>query len=151
MIQRWRTATRQYAWYNVLPDIIKNYNNTYHGTIKAKPIDVKNGKDTNKQIINVTKHLIQVGDLVRTINPKSKFTKGDAEKYSRIVYTVSRIDGNKIFISSDHELCKYFKEYELLKIDKTENIKYNETEEQEHLDSKKKKKIRNILSREGIL
>ena len=92
-----------------------------------------------------------MGDLVRTINTKSKFTKGDAEKHSRIVYTVSRIDGNKIFISSDHELRKYFKEYELLKIDKTENINYNETEELEHLDSKKKKKIRNFLSREGIL
>ena len=30
------------VWYNILPELIKTYNNRYHHTIKMKPIDVKN-------------------------------------------------------------------------------------------------------------
>ena len=29
------------VWYNILPNLIKTYNNRYHRTIKMKPIDVK--------------------------------------------------------------------------------------------------------------
>ena len=28
------------VWYNILPELIKTYNNRYHRTIKMKPIDV---------------------------------------------------------------------------------------------------------------
>ena len=30
------------AYFNVLSDVVDKYNNTYHKTIKMKPIDVKN-------------------------------------------------------------------------------------------------------------
>ena len=30
------------VYFNVLDDIVDKYNNTYHKTIKIKPIDVKN-------------------------------------------------------------------------------------------------------------
>ena len=28
------------VWYNILPELIKKYNNRYHRTIKMKPIDI---------------------------------------------------------------------------------------------------------------
>ena len=34
------------VWYNILPELIKTYNNRYHRTIKMKPIDVNK---TNKK------------------------------------------------------------------------------------------------------
>ena len=37
------TAISKNVHFNVLNDIIYKYNNTYHGTIKMKPIDVKSG------------------------------------------------------------------------------------------------------------
>ena len=35
------TAVSKNVYFNALDDIVNNYNNTYHRTIKAKPIDVK--------------------------------------------------------------------------------------------------------------
>ena len=38
------TATNKNVYYNVLNDVVSEYNNTKHNTIKMKPIDVKNNK-----------------------------------------------------------------------------------------------------------
>ena len=35
------TAVPKNIYFHVLDDIVDNYNNTYHRTIKMKPIDVK--------------------------------------------------------------------------------------------------------------
>ena len=40
------TATGKNVYYDVLDDVVNEYNNTKHSTIKIKPIDVKN--DTTK-------------------------------------------------------------------------------------------------------
>ena len=37
------------VWYNILPELLKTYNNRYHRTIKMKPIDV------NKKMKNILK------------------------------------------------------------------------------------------------
>ena len=40
-------------WYNILPKLIKIYNNRYHSTIKMKPIEVdKNSEKYIKENIN---------------------------------------------------------------------------------------------------
>ena len=36
------TANSENVYFNFLNDIVDEYNNTYHKTIKMKPIDVKN-------------------------------------------------------------------------------------------------------------
>ena len=33
------------VWYNLLPNLIKTYNNRYHRIIKMKPIDVNNSNE----------------------------------------------------------------------------------------------------------
>ena len=53
LLQKWRTATKNRDWVKVLPDIIKNYNNTKHRTIKAIPEKVFNGKAKNRQDIKI--------------------------------------------------------------------------------------------------
>ena len=59
------------VWYNILPELIKTYNNRYHRTIKMKPIDVNK---TNEQYIknnfytyDVTNKIpkFKINDLVR--------------------------------------------------------------------------------------
>ena len=37
------TAISKNVYFNILNDIVNKYNNTVHGTIKLKPIDVTNG------------------------------------------------------------------------------------------------------------
>ena len=38
------TATSKNVYYDVLDDVVNEYNNTEHSTIKMKPKDVKNNK-----------------------------------------------------------------------------------------------------------
>ena len=72
---------------NVLSKIVDNYNNTYHTTIKMKPIDVKNNEETITRIINKRYNqakeeeiVFEIGDQVRyIINPVS-FSKRSLPK-----------------------------------------------------------------------
>ena len=43
-------------WYNILPNLIKKYNNRRHSTIKMKPVDVNKSNEKSK---------FQIDDLVR--------------------------------------------------------------------------------------
>ena len=113
LINKWRLSTGRYDWYKILNDLVNNYNNTYHRTSKAKPINIKNGDDTNHQNIIVVTHDFQIGDKVRTMQEQNIYSKGDVLYWSDVIYTVTEIDGNKIYIT-DHDV--YFKPYELMKI-----------------------------------
>ena len=52
------TAISKNVYFDVLDDIVGKYNNTYHKTIKMKPIDVKNhsfaeyNEESNEKIPN---------------------------------------------------------------------------------------------------
>ena len=58
------------VWYNILPELIKTYNNRYHHTIKMKPIDVNKSNEKhikmmyNYNIVN-KKPKYKINDLVR--------------------------------------------------------------------------------------
>ena len=75
-----------------LDDIVNEYNNTYHRTIKMKPIDVK-----NKTYINIDKELndndrkFKVGDHVRTSKYKNIFAKGYVPNWSEEVFVIKEI------------------------------------------------------------
>ena len=58
------TSISKNVYIDKLDDIIDEYNNTYHNTIKMKPIDVKDNTYTNtsKEINNKDP---KVGDYVR--------------------------------------------------------------------------------------
>ena len=68
-------------------DIVNEYNNTYHITIKMKPIDVK-----DNTYINIDKDpKFKVGDHVRTSKYKNIFAKGYIPDWSEEVFMVKRI------------------------------------------------------------
>ena len=50
------TATGKNVYYDVLDDIVNEYNNTQHSTIKMKTIDVGN----NKRLMNVMKKIVDL-------------------------------------------------------------------------------------------
>ena len=97
LINKWRLSTGRYDWYKILNDLVNNYNNTYHRTIKAKPINIMNGDDTNHQNITVVTHDFQIGDKVRTMQEQNIYSKGDVVYWSDEIFTVTEIDGNKIY------------------------------------------------------
>ena len=70
------TTVSKNVYYDVLDDIVKEYNNTWHSTIKIKPIDVKDNTyiNTDKKINNKDPKF-KVGDRVRISKYKNVFTK----------------------------------------------------------------------------
>ena len=60
-----------------LDDIVNKYNNTYHTTIKMKPIDVKDNTYVNiDKEVNEKDLKFKVGDHVRISKYKNIFAKG---------------------------------------------------------------------------
>ena len=64
-IYKHMTANSKNAYFDVLDDIVDEYNNTYHKTIKMKPIEVKNGSfpEYNEES-NEKDPKFKVGDVI---------------------------------------------------------------------------------------
>jgi len=153
MLQKWREGSREYNWYKVLGDIIDNYNNTYHRTIKDTPNNVRKGAESMAPIIYVD-HSFKVGDKVRKTNKRTVFDKGDKILFSKIVSTITRIDGNKIYLGNSDE---FYKPYELLKVNKVEVKPITKEKEKElEIESEKverdqsERKIEKELKKVGV-
>ena len=92
------------VWYNVLPGLIKTYNNRYHRTIKMKPIDVnksneKNIKNTvyNYDITN-KKPKFKINDLVRiSLKRRELFDKPIGNiKWSEELFKIYKINNSNV-------------------------------------------------------
>ena len=71
---------------------MKEYNNTYHTTIKVKPVDVKDDVyiDSKKEV-NDKDPKFKVGDYVRTSKYKNIFAKGYMPNWLEEIFVVSKI------------------------------------------------------------
>ena len=87
------TATGKNAYYDVLDDIVNEYNNTKHNTFKMKPKDVKNDNKT----VYIDEHnekdsRFKVGDRVRISKLKNIFAKGYNPNWSKEIFIVDKIN-----------------------------------------------------------
>ena len=76
-IYKYITSISKNVYIDKLNAIVKKYNNTYHTTIKMKPIDVEDNTyiNTNKEI-NYKHPKFKAGDYVRISKYKNIFAKG---------------------------------------------------------------------------
>ena len=66
-----------------LDDVVKESNNTYHTTIKMKPIDAENNTYTDfKNDVNDVDPKFKVGDHGRILKFKNIFAKGYVRNWS---------------------------------------------------------------------
>ena len=94
------TATGKNVYCDVLDDIVNEYNNTKHNTIKMKPKDVgnnnKNVGNNNKRVYidehNEKRSRFKVGDRVRISKFKNIFAKGYTHNWSREIFIVNKIN-----------------------------------------------------------
>ena len=76
-IYKYMTSVSKNVYNDHLADIVNGYNNTYHRTIKMKPVDVKSriyidfGRENN-----IEDPKFEVGDHVRISKYKNIFAKG---------------------------------------------------------------------------
>ena len=96
---------------------VRNYNQDIHSTIKAKPEDVYQLKDKNKQKYTFIQFKLDKGDKVRTLDKKALFDKGTYE-YSDKVYTIKAKDKNRYELDG---VKKKYLGYELMLVPDVQN------------------------------
>ena len=123
------------VWYNILPKLIKIYNNRYHSTIKMKPIQVNksNEKYIKKYIYTYNKisknPKFKVNDLVRiSLKRRDIFDKPSSNiKWSEELFKIHSINKSnvityKIKDLNDKIIEGIFYEKELQKTENTSGV-----------------------------
>ena len=82
-IYKYMTAISKNIYIDKLDDILNEYNNAYHRTIKIKPVDIKDNTyfDFEKEI-NDKDPKFKIGDHVRIFKYKNIFAKGYVPNWS---------------------------------------------------------------------
>ena len=86
------TAISKNVYFDVLDDIVDQYNNTYHRRIKVKPIDVGDVSFTEyNEESNEKDPKFKIGDYVRISKSKNIFPKGYTSNWSDEIFAVKKI------------------------------------------------------------
>ena len=123
---KYMTLISKNVYIDKLDDIADEYNNTYHTTIKVKPINVKDNTyiNTSKEINNKDPKF-KVGDRVRISKYKNIFAKGYIPNWSEEVFVIKKIKNtvpwtHVINDLNDEEITGIFYEKELQKTSQEE-------------------------------
>ena len=86
------TSILKNVYVDKLDDIVNEYNNTYHRTIKMRPIDVKDNTyiNTDKEV-NDKDPKFKVGGHVRISKYKNIFVKGYTPNWSEEVFVIKEV------------------------------------------------------------
>ena len=91
-IYKYMTSISKNVYIDKLDDIINEYNNKYHTTIKMKPVDVKDNTYIDfKKEVNDKDPKFKVGDHVRISKYKNIFAKGYMPNWSEEVFVVNEV------------------------------------------------------------
>lgn len=95
----------------LLNDLIDNYNDTFHTSIKTKPNDkkgevIQSELDHNKAAFNDLSNNFNVGESVIYRLNKKTFDK-EGKKWSKVVYQIVGIDGFKLHLRSKNNHVLY--------------------------------------------
>ena len=86
------TAISKNNYFDVLDDIVDNYSNTVHKTIKMKPIDVMGDSYAEyNEDFNKKDPKFKIGDHVRISKYKNIFAKAYTPNWSEEVFVISKI------------------------------------------------------------
>ena len=87
-IWKYFTKSRTYRYINVLPDIVKGYNNSEHRTIGRTPASVHPGYIRPPSPHGMDEPRLRVGDKVRISRAKMVFEKGYLPNWTEELFTI---------------------------------------------------------------
>ena len=91
-ICKYMTSISKNVYIDKLDDIVNEYNNTNHTTIKMKPTDVKDNAYINtSKNINYKDPKFKVGDRVGISKYKNIFAKGYMPNWSEAVFVIKKV------------------------------------------------------------
>ena len=92
---KYMTSVSKNEYIDKLDDIVNKYNNTYHSTIKMKPVDVKlNTYINSSKVINDKDPRLKTGGIVRISKDENIFAKGYAPNWSEDVFAIEKVKHN---------------------------------------------------------
>ena len=86
------TSISKHVYIDKLNDTVHKYNNTYHRTIKMKPVDVKSNTyiESSKEINNKDPKF-EIGDTVRILDYKNIFVKCYTPNWYEEVFVIKKV------------------------------------------------------------
>ena len=96
-IYKYMTSLSKSVYIDKLDDILNRYKNTYHRTIKIKPVDVKDNtyidsmKARSSKEVNNKVPRFKVGDHVRISKYTNIFAKGYTSNWSEEVFVIKKL------------------------------------------------------------
>ena len=92
-IYKYMTAISKNVYIDKLDDIVNECNNTYHKTIKMKPVDVKDNTyiDSTELCSNDKDRKFKVADHVRISKYKNIFAKGYLPNWSEEGFVIKKV------------------------------------------------------------
>ena len=104
-IKKYMTKNDTVRYVDVLDDIISNYNNTVHSSIRHTPAKVFSGKEYPMQqglnLKKTDKRKFNIGDSVRAIKVRKTFDKrGFVPTFTMTVYKITDIKNNKYVLNN---------------------------------------------------
>ena len=125
-IYKYMTSISKNVYIDKLDDIVKEYNNKYHTSIKMNPVDVKDNTFIDfKKEINNKDPKFKAGDRVRISKYKNIFAKVYMPNWSEELFVIKKIKNTVpwTYIINDlngEEIISTFFENELQKTDQKE-------------------------------
>jgi hypothetical protein len=158
LIQKHMTANNTANWVGVLPDLLENYNNTYHSRIKSTPNDadllkiIGEERGRTEDVLEAEmENYLEVGDKVRLLRPKETFEKG-GQQYYKGIYSIHSINRHSYTLknAAGAVLENRVKFYEVERVGEVEG----HLERRKGVDAvalaKKSAKVEDVLQREGL-
>ena len=91
-IYKHMTAVSKNVYFNVLDDIVDEYNNTYHRTVQMKSIVVKSDSFAEYNEESTEKNpKFKAGDHVKISKYKNVFANGHAPNWSEQIFVISKV------------------------------------------------------------
>ena len=133
-LYKYFTYKNTHQYLDILPDLLKSYNQSFHRSIRMKPVEVTEKNEDavwhtlyGKSISAPTRFLFHVGDQVRISKTKKTFDKGYKANWSIEIFTVAeRVPRNPpVYRLKDQQgemIEGVFYEPELQKVEKEDDV-----------------------------
>ena len=154
-ILKYMLANDTTVWYDVLDEIIKNYNNTYHRGIKMRPVDVNNfieqiiimNKRIDTESFNDTQTSFNIDDVVRVKIDKSGLGNKMEPIYGSDTYKIIKVNKNTIGCVDVDNNKHTFKKDNVIVVNQNDFVKTSDMIK----ESKKVNTIAQKIKRENLI
>ena len=146
LLEKYMYGYNTQVWYDALPKLVDNYNNTIHSGMSDTPYNLYHMKSDKKinerqeefeektERADKTMPKFEVGDKVRILIKKSVFNKKIGPMYSKKVHKITKKSGSFYWLDDEHEETEYYKPYELQKIGDSENNPFEREVDEDKFD-----------------